>query len=322
VCKQPRASTPGGGLQFALAWSVPHTLAGAMNKYLGGAAVGLAACGLVQYALRRKAPASRRVLVAVSGTIQDGFELRKNIDYKEEGEPTIKAVFIGYGVVRGVKMYFDVKDEGCREYDPKVPHRVNPAMVLTGDRNDANQYALYLVDERACLNALLGEPRLLTMVPDAVRIELDDPATSPEVAALARAIIARDGKSETRNCAVLAVVPCYRPKHFVPAPPMEVRGDGTRLTSFRASLASFAGLAANGPEPGSAEWNGAVARALAARRKEIASGPSTSNGGEAAAPADDSLYGTSPSCARLSRRMTAAEFDAVATQAGLAVRAL
>jgi len=259
------------------------------------------------------------VLVAVSGTIQDGFELRKNIDYKAEGEPTVKAVFIGYGVVRGVKMYFDVKDEACREFDPAVPHRVNPAMVLTGDRYDANQYALYLVDERACLNALLGEPRLLTMVPDAVRIELDDPATSPEVAALARAFIARDGKSEMRTCAVLAVVPCYRSKHFVPAPPMEVRGDGTRLTSFRASLAAFADLPKTA-EPGSAEWNGSVARTLAARRAENA-GKASREEGPADVIADDSLYGTSPACTRLSRRITAAEFNAVAKEAGLDLRA-
>mmetsp|Transcript_81766 Transcript_81766/g.226498 ORF Transcript_81766/g.226498 Transcript_81766/m.226498 type:complete len:295 (-) Transcript_81766:147-1031(-) len=289
-------------------------------KYLGGAAVGLAACVLARRALRRlQAPASRRVLVAVSGTIQDGFELRKNIDYTAEGEPTVKAVFIGYGVVRGVKMYFDVKDEACREYDPAVPHRVNPAMVLTGDRSDANQYALYLVDERSCLNALLGEPRLLTMTPDAVRIELDDPATSTEVRALARAAIARDGKTEMRSCAVLAVVPCYRPKHFVPAPAMEVRGDGTRLTSFRTSLAAFAGLPSPGPEPGTAEWNSAVAGALSKARKEIASGSAAAR--EEAGPADDSLYGTSPACTRLSRRMTAAEFNALAADAGLSVRA-
>eukprot|EP00930_Biecheleria_cincta_P059621 TRINITY_DN45330_c0_g1_i1.p1 TRINITY_DN45330_c0_g1~~TRINITY_DN45330_c0_g1_i1.p1 ORF type:complete len:295 (-),score=48.25 TRINITY_DN45330_c0_g1_i1:187-1071(-) len=289
-------------------------------KYLGGAVAGLAACELVRRVLQRlQTPASRRVLIAVSGTIQDGFELRKNIDYTAEGEPTVKAVFIGYGAVRGVKMYFDVKDSACREYDPAVPHRVNPAMVLTGDRNDTNQYALYLVDERSCLNALLGEPRLLTMTPDAVRIELDDPATSPDVTALARAIIARDGKKEIRNCAVLAVVPCYKSKHFVPAPPVEVRPDGTRLTSFRASLTAFAGLASTGQEPGSAEWNRAVASALAKCREEIASGKANSE--EVNGIRDDSLYGTSPACARLSRRMTAAEFNALAAEAGLALQA-
>mmetsp|Transcript_42836 Transcript_42836/g.99188 ORF Transcript_42836/g.99188 Transcript_42836/m.99188 type:complete len:295 (-) Transcript_42836:116-1000(-) len=287
-------------------------------KYLGGAVAGIAACELARRALPQlQAQPSRRVLVAVSGTIQDGFELRKNIDYVVEGEPTVKAVFVGYGVVRGVKMYFDVKDEGCREYDLKVPHRVNPAMVLTGQWADANQYALYLVDERSCLNALLGEPRLLTMAPDAVRLELDDPSTSPEVASLARAIIAHDGKSEVRNCAVLAVVPCYKAKHFVPAPPMEIRVDGTRLTSFRASLAAFAALPFDA-EPGSAKWNGAVADTLAKHRQEVASGKGKSC--EGSVTLDDSLYGTSPGCARLSRRMTVAEFNARAEEAGIALR--
>lgn len=280
----------------------------------GAAVAGVAVASLVLLRKRSlKASPHKRVLVAVSGTIQDGFELRKNIDFKAEGEPTVEALLIGHAVVRGVKMFFDIKDDKCREFDPTLPHRVNPAMVLTGCRTDANQYALYLVDERACLNALLGEPRLLTMVPDAVRIDLDDKDTSPEVAALARAFIAKDGKANTKQCAVLAVVPCYASRHFVAAPPMERRTDGTSLTSFRASLAAFAGLPPSA-EPGTGEWNAAVAKALKAQRESIAA-----SGGAlpALARSDDSLYGTDCSTARLSRRLSAAEFNAVATLAGL-----
>ena len=198
---------------------------------------------------------------------------------------------------------------------PPAPTHAHPCPA-------ANQYALYLVDERACLNALLGEPRLLTMTPDAVRIELDDPGTSPEVAALARSIIARDGKAERDTCAVLAVVACYRSAHFVPAPPMEVRVDGTRLTSFRASLASFAGLGTDGTgaEPGSTAWNCAVSKALAAAREQIR------QAGGAPAPAAlpsplDCLYGTDKHTARLSTRMTAAQFNSLAHAAGVSVRA-
>lgn len=283
-----------------------------------GAAISIGALAgalAVRY-LRTK---SKRVLVAVSGTIQDGFELRKNIDFRGEGE-VVQALLIGYAVVKGVKMFFDVKNVGCREYDPATPQRVNPAMVLTGDAKDANQYALYLVDERACLNALLGEPRLLTMVPDAVRIDLTDAATSPEVAALARAFIASDGKGNTKECAVLAVVPCYHNRSFVAAPPVEVRPDGTRLTSFRKSLATFAGLDPASAEPGTPAWNGAVASALEKHRAV------TSIGGpapEAVPPnlRDDGLYGTDPQTARLSRRLSANEFDAMAEKAGLALRA-
>ena len=74
----------------------------------GALRVGVAsAASVVVYELIRRRLASAsggsaRVIVAVSGTIQDGFELRKNIDYQAEGEPTVKAVLIGYGVVRGV----------------------------------------------------------------------------------------------------------------------------------------------------------------------------------------------------------------------------
>ena len=178
-----------------------------MKLLVAGATASLSVGLAVRHMLKKWAKDQhRRVLVAVSGTIQDGFELRKNIDFKAPGEPTIEAVLVGTAVMRGVKMFFDIKDAGCREYDANTPHRVNPAMVLTGRWEDANQYALYLVDERACLNALLGEPRLLTMVPDAIRIDLDDKDTSPEVAALARAFIARDGKSNASRCAVLSVV--------------------------------------------------------------------------------------------------------------------
>jgi len=300
---------------------------------VGAGAVVAAAAVATKIAQRRAAAQGARVLVAVSGTIQDGFELRKNIDYRADGV-CVEALLIGYAVVRGVKMFFDIKDSGCREYDPQTAHRVNPAMVLTGNSLDANQYALYLVDERACLNALLGEPRLLTMVPDAVRISLDDKDTSPEVAALARAFIAADGMSNTNECAVLAVVPCYQSKNFVAAPPVEVRGDGTRLTSFRGSLASFAGLPSSA-SPSDSSWNGAVAGMLAIQRGLIAGGAMAkiASGAVGAAglplPAsssapgdkDDALYGTDKSMARLSRRLTPMQFNAMAATAGLSLRA-
>ena len=90
-----------------------------------------------------------RALLAVSGTLQEGFELRKNLDY-----PGAPAVFIGDAVVRGVKAHLDIKDPGCREYAaPPSRARVNPACVVTGDRADANLYAVYLVDERGVARA-------------------------------------------------------------------------------------------------------------------------------------------------------------------------
>lgn len=348
-----------------------------LGKLVATAAATVAVTELLRRILCRSTDGgtkSSRVIVAVSGTIQDGFELRKNIDYTAEGEVTVRAVLLGYGVARGAKMYFDIKDRCCREFDPAVPHRVNPAMVLTGDRNDANLYALYLVDERACLNALLGEPRLLTMTPDALRIDLEDPATSPEVAKFARAVVARDGKAEyarqlplppsrctqfqpseaarhfetsaggsmsplltmrarvhrrlcahrTNQVAVLAVVSSYRSSCFVAAPPMQTRADGTRLTSFRQSLGAFASIG-QGVEPGTKGWNDGVAKALTdERNRQEALPPSASPLPSSSAPAaapNDSLYGTNPQTTRLSRRMSAAEFDAICDDAGLTLRA-
>ena len=273
------------------------------------------------------------VIVAVSGTIQDGFELRKNIDYrpvsydgKDDEEGIVEAVFLGWAVVRGVRMYLDVKEATSREYDPEVPHRVNPAMVLTGDANDANRYALYAVDERACLEALLGEPRMLTMTPDSVRIDLNDPLTSPEVSSLARAMmrvsLGRNDASSvtyhTDQCAVLAVVACYKLQTFVPAPPFTVREDGTRITSFQESLALFAGIDGDNILPGTALWNEKVASALEEVRVNII--------GEGVdckdniTHAKDALYGSSKSCFRLSRRITAEEFNEIAQSAGLTCR--
>ena len=61
----------------------------------------------------------------MSGTIQDGFELRKHIDYLhdngDEEEEVFNAVFLGWGVVRGVWMYFDVKERDIGSSMPPYP---------------------------------------------------------------------------------------------------------------------------------------------------------------------------------------------------------
>ena len=43
---------------------------------------------------------------------KNGFELRKNINYKAEGEATVEAVLIGSAVMRGVKMHLPEKVMG------------------------------------------------------------------------------------------------------------------------------------------------------------------------------------------------------------------
>jgi hypothetical protein len=279
-----------------------------------------------------------RVVVAVSGTIQDGFELRSNIDWKgDDGETggggDCPALLLGYGLCKGAKMYFDVKDEESREYDlDEAPHRVNPAMVLTGDARDANVYALYAVEERACLNALLGEPRVLSMTPDAARIELDDPLTSPALAKFARLSI---GDPQATSVAVLTVVAVrHLQDSFVAAPPIEIRPDGTRVTSFHGSLSKFAGLipargdasivdASSLPDPTTNEWRKAVSGALATARQQLLTqklSNQSANGNTTAqqhVTKDDSIYATDKTQYRLSRRLTPTEFSSLVQEAGI-----
>ena len=88
-----------------------------------------------------------------SGTLQCGFELRRNLDH-----PEMQAIFLGSAVVRGVKAYLDIKEPGSREYVAAPGFaRVNPANVITGERCDANLYAVYLVHEAVVTRALIGE---------------------------------------------------------------------------------------------------------------------------------------------------------------------
>lgn len=95
----------------------------------------------------------RTTLLAVSGTLQCGFELRSNLDH-----PQMAAVLVGSAVVRGVKAYLDIKEAGSREHRPPPElARVNPANVVTGARSDANLYAVYLVHEAVVLSALIGK---------------------------------------------------------------------------------------------------------------------------------------------------------------------
>ena len=95
------------------------------------AAIAAGALGITYLAHRwYRARASPRVLVLVSGTLQDGFPLRRNLD-----SPGAPATFLGWALVRGVKMYLDPKPRGCREWvDPEggERQRVNPALVCTG----------------------------------------------------------------------------------------------------------------------------------------------------------------------------------------------
>jgi hypothetical protein len=78
----------------------------------------------------------------------------------------------GWGLIRGLKSYFDVKTLNCREHVTLGAAAINPCMIPTGNRLHANVYAIYLIDTRATIQALLGEPRYLGIVPDFAKIDL------------------------------------------------------------------------------------------------------------------------------------------------------
>ncbi|KAH8070962.1 hypothetical protein JL720_11576 [Aureococcus anophagefferens] len=193
-----------------------------------------------------------RVVLAVSGTLQEGFPLRKNLD-----APGAPAVHLGSGLVRCVKSYLDTKEPGCREHgnDP------NPCCVVTGDPADANVYELYLVDGEACVAALLGEPRYLAMAPDAVTLDLEAAETSGVVRAFARECL-----GDVARCSVLAVVSAVRaPPSFVATP---TAGGPTDFasTSSTPTAGAWRSTTTKGRSRRDAAWDNA-ARLLAAARR-------------------------------------------------------
>ena len=194
----------------------------------------------------------KRRLLAVSGTLQDGFTLRENLDGVREED---KAVFIGFALVRGVKMYFDVKPEGCREHvrkdfedeDEEGRRRqrrpnMNPALVVTNDWNDANVYHVFAVTEEALCEALANEPRYLGIAPDIAKVDLwaKETSESVRVAAGVGSVSGGGGggvggesdDDDTRYATMLTVVAYGIPG----ARAVEAKGyakeDGCRVTTF------------------------------------------------------------------------------------------
>jgi len=181
---------------------------------------------------------SKRRLLAVSGTLQDGFALRKNLDGENEGD---EAIFIGHALVRGVKMYFDVKPEGCREHVGGGGERpkLNPCLVPTNDWNDGNVYHVFAVTEEALVEALANEPRYLGIAPDVAKVDLRAKETSESVRVAAGGCV--DINDENGRYGVMLTVVAYG----IPgARAVEAKGyvkdDGCRVTTFaECSAASF-----------------------------------------------------------------------------------
>jgi hypothetical protein len=165
------------------------------------------------------------VLLAVSGTLEEGFELRKNMDYRPHGDNgpgRVNATFLGKALVRGYKSFLDIKNPTWREYidndddddddddtadddtadddadadndgtrtrNRRILKTVNPAVVPTGCHEHANRYAIYAVDARQAILALAGEPRFLAIAADMGLVDLTaaDDLTWPDIKALATA---------------------------------------------------------------------------------------------------------------------------------------
>ena len=187
-------------------------------------------------------------IVAVSGTLEEGFPLRPNLDF-EPGTPNeVLSTFLGKALIRGLKANLDIKSSGWREFQPADEglNPVNPGMVATGIWNDANIYSVYLIDRRQAVRALLNEPRFLSMTPDLAMVDIKATETSRNLRKLIKRAIKDDQiilPPKNRDFAtLLTVVSTWDSCHFVPSPILYTKDDGTRVTDFPNSLAEFAGV--------------------------------------------------------------------------------
>ena len=208
------------------------------------------------------------VALAVTGTLQDGFSMRKNLDWVEpSSREKVDAVFLGWALCRGLRAYLDVKEPGSREWDHPpvdgVPY-INPACVATGNPLHANVYAVFLVHKAAALHSLCNLPRYLSMSSDLVKVDLDAEETSEGLRELLGAHATREGKANTRSVAMLSVVAAYKGPTFVQSPVLYRKDDGTEVTNFHDSLAKWAGT--TDANRGTDVWREAVTSAI--RREE------------------------------------------------------
>jgi len=193
-------------------------------------------------------------IIGVSGTLQDGFPLRDRLDYKTK-DVSIPAIFIGKGLVRGYKAYLDIKDPGWREYiaagddddnnkiDSIPPHIPNAVVLPTGCREDANVYWIYAVDNRQVLYILNGEPRFLSITPDTGLIDLLADETDERVRILAYQEIEKQGVHFNKShIAIPLVTGVWFHKSYIESPPVFIKSDGTKVTSYDGSLAIWAGV--------------------------------------------------------------------------------
>ena len=221
-----------------------------------------------------KCGGTKFALVAVSGTLEEGFPLRPNLDFLSEvneGNPAVLGIFLGHALVRGVRAFLDIKDSNSREFVAGPPglNPVNPGLVASGNNNDANISSLYLVDRRQAARALLREPRYLSMVPDLAKVDIHAVETDPDVRNFILQAIEEDttllGPKNTNQVTLLQVISTWKSCHFVPSPVLYTKPDGARVTDFPNSLAAFAGVTDALRTSNPAAYNAAVDAAVRAK---------------------------------------------------------
>jgi hypothetical protein len=212
------------------------------------------------------------VLVAVSGTLEEGFPLRPNLDFTtevNEGNPAVLGIFLGHALVRGVKAFLDIKDSNSREFSATPNNPINPALVASGNNNDANISSLYLVDRRQAARALLREPRYLSMVPDLAKLDIAATETDENVRKFITQAINEDttiqAPKNMNQVTVLQVISTWKSCHFIPSPVLTTKPDGTRVTDFPNSLALFAGTTDAERISNPASYNAKVEAAVRAK---------------------------------------------------------
>ena len=179
-------------------------------------------------------------LVCVTGTYQEGY---KNREMLNSGDGR-KAVFVGYALVRGCGLHFDVKaddDEDVDEDDTLLKQKkeeedddvydendIAPVVVLTNDERDAVVYSVYAVPCDALITNLFDSglnARLMGVSSDTAAIDLAAVETSTSVRVAAQA-------NEGFGFA-LTMLSFARPKKSsVCARPLYEKRDGTRVYAF------------------------------------------------------------------------------------------
>jgi hypothetical protein len=260
------------------------------------------------------------VMVAVSGTLEEGFPLRPNLNYVSPTE-RVDAVFLGRALIRGLRAYLDMKDPASREFKaPPDLNPVNPGLVPSGDDLDANISSIYLVDRRQAARALLNEPRLLSMTPDLAKVDVEAAETDEPVRKLIlQAIKETPGSTNTKQATFLQVISTWKSCHFVPSPVLYTKPDGTRVTDFPNSLAKFAGTTDKQRTEQPAQYNAAVEAAVRAgveKTKNCVDTPASAG----AAPAKPTTYAVDKKTKRMNDAYRPCAFEEFAKRAGLDIQ--